>query len=54
MFYGDGDYTYCGEHGVMYRIVESLYCTPETNIMLFVKYTSTFKKNPLKFFKNKI
>ena len=24
---------------VMYRIVESLYCTPETNITLYVNYT---------------
>ena len=23
----------------MYRIVESLYCTPEINIMLYVNYT---------------
>ena len=23
----------------MYRIVESLYCTPETNITLYVNYT---------------
>ena len=32
-------YTYHDEHWVMYRIVESLYCTPETNITLNVNYT---------------
>ena len=26
----------CGEHSIMYRFVESLYCTPETNITLCV------------------
>lgn len=36
----DGDYTYCGEHCIMYRIVESLCCTPEMNITLYVNYTS--------------
>ena len=30
----DDKYTCHGEHWVMYRIVESLYCTPETNITL--------------------
>ena len=37
-----GDYTYNGEHRVMYRIVCLLCCTPETTIMLYVDY---FKKN---------
>ena len=27
------------EHWVMYGIVESMYCTPETNITLYVNYT---------------
>ena len=27
------------EHWVIYEIVESLYCTPETNIILYVNYT---------------
>ena len=27
----------------MYRIVESLYCTPETNITLYVNYTGIKK-----------
>ena len=30
----DGDDTYRGEHSVMYRIVEPLCCTLETNITL--------------------
>ena len=29
---GDWQYTYCDEHWIIYRIVESLNCTPETNI----------------------
>ena len=32
------EYTYHDEHRVMYRVVESLYCTPETNITLYVNY----------------
>ena len=43
MFYGDGDYTYCGEHGVMYIIVQSLGCTPGTNIILYANFTSIKK-----------
>ena len=38
----DGDYTY-GEHWVMYRIVESLCCTPETTVTLCVSHTSIKK-----------
>ena len=30
----------------MYKIVESLYCTPETNITLYVKY-ALILKNPM-------
>ena len=33
---GEGDHD---EHWVMYGSVESLYCTPETNITLYVNYT---------------
>lgn len=29
-------YTLNDEHWVMYRIIESLYCTPETDIRLYV------------------
>lgn len=28
------------EHGVTYNFVKSLYCTPETNVTLYVTYTS--------------
>lgn len=28
----------CDEHQVMYGIVESLFCTPETNIPLFFNF----------------
>lgn len=40
----DGDCTCCDEHRVVYRIVKSLYCTPETRITLYVNYTSRKKK----------
>lgn len=44
----DRDYTYCGEHCVMCRIAESTCCTVETNITLYVNYTSitTTTKKP--------
>ena len=32
----DGNYTYCGEHWVMCRIVESLCGTPEINTALYI------------------
>ena len=35
----DWENIYCDEHGVMYRIFESLYCIPEANITLNVNYT---------------
>ena len=31
--------TYCGDHFARYTNIESLYCAPETNIMLYVSYT---------------
>ena len=31
--------TCCDEHQVLYGSVELLYCTPETNITLYVNYT---------------
>ena len=46
MFYGDrcgGGYVYRGEHLAVYRIMESLYCTPETTITLYVSYPSLIK-----------
>ena len=33
------EYNCHDDHWVMYGIVESLYCTPETNITLFINYT---------------
>ena len=36
----DSDYTYLGEHWAKHRIVESLCCTPETNITLYGNSTS--------------
>ena len=36
----DGDYIYHGEHWVMSGTIESICCTPETNIRLYVIYTS--------------
>ena len=33
-----------GDHVVMYIKVESLRCTPETNIALYANYTSIKKK----------
>lgn len=36
----DDIYTYHGEYCVMYKMVESLCCAPETNIALYVSYTS--------------
>ena len=40
----DGNQTYCGDHFAMYTNVESLCCTPETNIKLYVNYTSIKKR----------
>ena len=38
----------------MYRIVESLFCTPETNITLYVDYIGIKIKNLIKIFKKEI
>ena len=35
----DGNWNYCGDHFTMYIPMESLCCTPATNIMLYVDYT---------------
>ena len=40
----DGDYTYRGKQWVMYRTAESICCSPETNITLYVNYTSVKKE----------
>ena len=36
---GNKECPYCDEHWVLNGNVESLYCTPETNIKLYVNYT---------------
>ena len=40
----DVDWTYFGAHFTIYTDFELLYCTLETNIMLYVNYTSIKKK----------
>lgn len=45
----EGNYTYCDEHFIMFIIVDSLCCTPETNILLYVNYTSLLKNEKLRF-----
>ena len=40
----DGSYT-CGEHSIMYKLVKSLSCTPETNVTLCVNYTQIKREN---------
>ena len=37
--------TYCGDHFNIYSNIESLRCTPETDIMLYVNFTSIKKHN---------
>ena len=37
------NYTYCDDHFTIYTTIESLCCTPEANIMLYVNYTSILK-----------
>ena len=40
----DANQIYCGDHFTIYTDTESLYRTPETNIMLHISYISIFKK----------
>ena len=40
----DGSYT-CGEHSIMYIVVESLCFMPETHVTLYINYIS-ITKNP--------
>ena len=42
----------CDEHQVLYGRVESLYCTLETNIMLYVKHAGIKIKNLIKILKH--
>ena len=39
MWHDGCNYTYSGDHFTLYRNIESLCCTPETNT-LYVNYTS--------------
>ena len=39
----DGDWTYCGDHFVIYTDIKSLCCKPEINIMLYVNSASIKK-----------
>jgi len=36
----DGNWTYCCENFIVNKNIESLCCTPETNIILYVKYNN--------------
>ena len=38
--YGNG--CYCGDHFAIYTNIKLLCCTPETNVMLYVSYTSKY------------
>ena len=44
----DGNYTYQGEHFIIYINVKSLCCTPETNIILYANCTKIEKKINIK------
>ena len=37
----------CGNHFAKYTNIKSLGCTPETNIILYVNYSSIKKKVPV-------
>lgn len=39
------NYTDHDEHFVMHTVVKALCCTPETNMILYVNYTSIRNKN---------
>lgn len=41
---GDEEYTFCDEYWVVYRITESLWYTPETNITLYINCSGIRKK----------
>ena len=43
-----GDYTYHVKCSVMYRVVESLCCTPEANRILYANYPSVIKTKKVK------
>ena len=39
----DDNWLYYGDHFIMHKNIESLCCTPETNIILYVNYNSIRK-----------
>ena len=39
----DGNWSYCSDHFIMYKNIESLCCIPETKIILYVDYNSIKK-----------
>lgn len=42
----DGTYT-CNKYSIMYKLFESLGCTPETTIKLYINYTSIKEKKTM-------
>ena len=47
VLYGDRYSYICVEHSIIYKVVDSLCCTPETNVTLCVNCSSIKKeKNP--------
>lgn len=42
----DVNQIHCGDHFVNYANIESLYCAPETNMMLYANFTSIKQNNP--------
>ena len=40
----DVNWIYCGDHFAINPCTESLCCTPETNIILYINYISTTTK----------
>lgn len=43
----DINQTYCGHHFAKYTITESLYCMPETNVMLYVSCALVKKRQQI-------
>lgn len=50
----DGNYSNHGEHFIRHIIVESLFCTPEMNIVFYVKYSSKKKSKKEQGFENNL
>ena len=39
----DGSWTYCGDHFIMYKNIESECCTPEVNTISYINHKSILK-----------